>query len=76
MSSSPPVCSSGAGSAELCTQVYQRGSEENPSYAVPPSMTAIAASSPRSTRSALGPCSGERTTHRRSVRRPRGLSEP
>ena len=55
MSSRPPVCSSGAGSAELCTQVYHRGSAEKPSYAVPPSMTATVASSPRSTAQRVEP---------------------
>ena len=56
--------------------MYHRGSEENPSYAVPPSITATVASRPRSTGMALAPCSGVRSTQRRSVRRPRGLSEP
>src|SRR6478736_5239114 len=70
------VLSSDDGTDEVCTNVAQDRFAEKPSYAVPPSMTATVGTSPRWPRRPLTPCSGVRSTHRPSRRRPRGESRP
>src|SRR6478609_2249683 len=74
--SSVTVLSRDDGTGEVWTKGAHDRLAEKPSYAVPPSMTATVGTSPRWPRRPLTPCSGVRSTHRPSWRRPSGESRP